>query len=468
MDDREEQVLLRHSKDLVNQFAVIIKTSQIHDPSNVAVQTAMKKFVELVSGLTATGTSVTLELVGEYFYINEARVKVAMEYLVNFDYLVREFKKHMLGSITFTGRVMMEDVHAFLKSFIASAFSEDPFAELEEGMESVGSIKVGAPRRIKEQEGEADVRKTVKKTYFNAVSFSKGVLNKIKAGEKVNIRRSKRIVQSMVDTLLKEEDLLVGMTAIKDYDDYTYHHSVNVSILCISIGQKLGFSRQALLELGLVALFHDVGKTEIPIEILNKPSSFTDEEWETVRKHPYWGVRTILDMKGLDSVSMRAAIVAFEHHLHLDYSGYPTTRFRHEPDLYSKIVSIADQYDAMTSSRVYSRAPMSPDKALSVMMERSGTELDPLLMKFFVNMMGVYPVGTAVMLDTRELGLVHSNNMMFPDRPKVLVITDPNGNKVKSYTVDLTEKIPAGQYKRSIQKTMDPQKYRISLAEHLL
>jgi hypothetical protein len=111
---------------------------------------------------------------------------------------------------------------------------------------------------------------------------------------------------------------------------------------------------------------------------------------------------------------------------------------------------------------------MTPDKALSVMMERTGTQLDPLLMKFFINMVGSYPVGTAVMLDTKELGLVFGNNMTFPDRPKVLVITDPGGNKVKAYIVDLTEKLGAGHYKRSITKTMDPKKYKINLAEYLL
>jgi hypothetical protein len=139
-----------------------------------------------------------------------------------------------------------------------------------------------------------------------------------------------------------------------------------------------------------------------------------------------------------------------------------------ELDLYSRIVSLADQYDAMTSARVYSRVPLAPDKALSIMMERSGTQLDPLLFKFFTNMVGVYPIGTLVMLNTRELGLVCESNQVFPARPRVMVIVDDKGNRIKGAVVDLTEKNQQEQYIRSISKTMDPSKYHINLAEYLL
>lgn len=468
MEDKIDQKVAKVSKDVINQIAVVIKTSQLHDPSNVAVVSALEKIIKMVNWLVSTG-SITIELVGDYFYVNESRVKFSMEYLVNFDYLVREFKKHGLGSISFTGPITVAGIQTFLKLFIASSFSEEPFNELEDGMADVENINVGGLRQIREIESEIDARKAVKKTYFNAVSFTKGVMNRIRSGERINVKRSKRVVQSLVDTLLSEEELLIGMTAIKDYDDYTYHHSVNVSILSVSLGQKLGYDKHALLELGLVALFHDIGKIEIPPDVLNKPGSFTEEEWKTVRRHPFWGVRAILNMKGMDEISIKTAIVAFEHHQHLDHSGYPKVKVPHKLDLYSRIVSLSDQYEGMTSARVYTRGPLPSEKALSIMAERAGTQLDPLLFKFFVNMVGVYPVGTAVMLDTKELGLVTNNNMTFPDRPKVLAITDQNGNKLeRGYVVDLTEKVRTGQYKRSIVKLLDPHKYKINLAEYLL
>ena len=431
------------AKDIVNQLAIIIRTAAIHDPGNIAVTTAIDKFVAITNPLILSERELVLELGGEFFYLNEARIRYPLEYLPNFDFLVKEFKQRGLGSIVFRDALKSEDMQSFLRAFIASASSLESFEALAEEIAHVSSLGVGRLRKIRDEEkteGSSDVRKMIKKSYFNAVSYTRGVVSKIKSGEKVNIKKAKRVVESMVDLILEEEQMLLGMTTIKDYDEYTYHHSVNVSILSVALAQRLGLSKRALTELGLVALFHDIGKIEIPSEVLNKPTSFTDDEWHLVQKHPFWGVRAILKMRGIDATAARAAIVAFEHHMYHDLSGYPKTRGSYELDFYSKIISLADQYDGMTSARVYSRIPMPPDRALSLMMERAGTQLDPILFKFFINMIGVFPVGTLVMLDTRELGLVYQSDTVFLDRPKVMVIINGKGERMDKYVVDLTEK----------------------------
>jgi len=455
-------------KGIVNQLAAIIRTSQIHNPQNVAVIKAIDRMLALLGIVFAEEDKAFIEMVGEYFYLNEARIKVPMDQLMSFDYLVKEFTKLNLGNVTFSDGVTAEDIQAFLKVYLEVALSDEPFEELAAGLAGVPSITVGAPRVEQEEEVETDIRKTVKATYFNAVSFTKGVFDKIKSGEKANVTRAKRVVQSMVDLLLQQEDLMMGMTAIKDYDDYTYHHCVNVSIVSIAMGQKLGLSKTSLQELGLVALFHDTGKIEVPPEVLNKPTQFTEDEWRIIKKHPMWGVRAILRMKGFDDLSIKAAIVAYEHHIYEDNTGYPDRRFPNPLDLFTRIVSLADQYDGMTSSRVYSRTPMSPEKALSLMLERVGPQLDPLLFKYFVNMVGVYPVGTAVMLDTKEIALVYGANMAEPDRPKVMIISDGQGRKVQAHMEDLGAVDDAEKYLRTIVRSLDPEKYKINLAEYLL
>jgi len=472
MADREEAEILRNARDIINHLAVVIRTSQIHNPGNVTVLKAIDRFVTTVNPLLAmlhrTNQLLVLELIGEFFYLNDMRVRFPMEYLLNFNFLIREFRKKGLGSITLDRAVTSGDIRKFLEVFIASSFSREPFNILSEGMAQSDFIRVGPLRKFSE-EGYGDIKKFVKKTYFNAVSFSKGVITKIKSGEKINLRKAKRVVESMVDMILGEEELLLGMTAIKDYDQYTYHHSVNVSILSIALGQRLGLNRKALTELGLVALFHDIGKIEVPTEILNKTTNFNEEEWRVVKRHPFWGVLAILKLKGIDVTSIKTAIVAFEHHLNYNLTGYPPVSRRFEINFYSKIVSLADQYDAITSSRVYSRVPMPPDRALSVMAEKAGSELDPLLFKFFINMVGVFPIGTLVLLDTKELGLVHGSNSTFYDRPRVTIIVDRTGNRVMNgNVVDLTEKDASGTYVRNIIKTLDPNKYRISLAGYLI
>ena len=468
MSDKEELTLHKNAKDLINQISIVVRTAQIHDANNVAIASSINRLVTMINILLEKEGMLNLELRGEFFYMNDYRIRYSLEYLLNFDFLVREFRKRELGSVIFKAQIKMDDVKTFTRAFMASPSSDEPFNAFEENMSGVQSIDVVRLKKIVENEESHDVRKMIKKTYFNAVSYTKGIMNKVKSGEKVNIKKAKRVMESMVDHILEEEQLLLGMTAIKDYDEYTYHHSVNVSILSIALGQRLGLSRKMLTDLGMVALFHDTGKTDVPNEILNKPTNFTEDEWKVIKKHPVWGLRAILKLKKLDELTMKSAIVSFEHHMNFDHSGYPRIRKKIELDLFSRIVSLADQYDAMTSSRVYSRTPMAPDKALSIMMERSGTQLDPLLFKFFINMVGVYPIGTLVMLDSKELGLVTECNQIFPARPRVLLIIDGQGKRMDGHIVDLAEKNEQNIYLRSIMKTMDPNKYRINLAEYLL
>jgi putative nucleotidyltransferase with HDIG domain len=466
-DDKEEKEINRTAKDLVNQLSAALRSSQVHDPNNEAVVSIIDKLVAMVNSYIASERLVVLELRGEFFYLNDSRIRYSLEYLLNFDFLVREWKKRELGSIIFKDKVASEDVKLFARAFIAAPYSAEPFEAIAEKTAVLKNLAVDRLKKIAEDDS-LEPRRMVKKTYFNAVSYTRGVINKIKSGEKVNIKKAKRVVESMVDQILEQEQLLLGMTAIKDYDEYTYHHSVNVSILSIALGQRLGLNRKMLTELGTVALFHDIGKMEVPSEVLNKETNFTDEEWKLIRRHPVWGVKALLKLKKLDPITIKSSIVSFEHHLHYDFSGYPRIRKPKELDFSSRIVCLADQYDAMTSSRVYSRIPMSPDKALSIMMERAGTQLDPLLFKFFINMVGVFPIGTLVMLNSRELGLVYESNQLFAGRPRVMLIVDRKGNRTKGSVVDLTEKNERGDYIRSIVKTMDPNKYKINLAEYLL
>jgi HD-GYP domain-containing protein (c-di-GMP phosphodiesterase class II) len=467
MEISEEREIHKAAQDIINQLSVILRTAQIHDPGNIAVMIAIEKFLLLIGLITQTESQVKLEIVGEFFYLNDIRVRYPLEYLLNFDFLIREFKKREVGRVVFRTGIESNDIQVFLRGFLAAGFSDTPYETFSAVMVETDSIEIGSLKKIAEGTDE-DARKVIKRVYYHAVSFSQGVMTKIQSGEKVNIKRAKRIVESMVDHILEEEKLLMGMTSIKDYDEYTYHHSVNVSILSIALGQRLGLNKRVLTELGLVALFHDIGKIEVPNDVLNKTTNFTEDEWKLIKKHPVWGLKAILKLRGLDITSIRSAIVAFEHHLYYNLSGYPTVMKYGELDLYSRIVSLVDQYDAMTSARVYSRIPLSPDKALSIMMERAGSQLDPLLFKFFVNMVGVFPIGTLVMLDSKELGLVYESDVVFADRPRVMIIIDSKGAKVSGPVVNLTEKDATGRYLRSIMKTLDPNKYKVNLAEYLL
>ena len=458
----------KKSKELINNLAIAIKTAQIHHIDNVSIDKAINKILYALSFL-ASKDFVTLELVGEFFYIDGNRIRYSMDYIFNYDFLVREFKKRELGTIIFDDNTSEKDIRALLLSLINIGFSETPLETLQESIKDIKNISIKKLKHIDSSDTAIDRKKIIKKGYFSAALLTRNMSTKVASGEKINLKQAKRVMEGMVNNVIEDESMLIGMTTIKDYDDYTYFHSVNVSILSIALGHRLGLDKKRLTELGLAGILHDIGKVEVPKEILDKPVEFTAEDWQVIMKHPAWGAIAIFKMRGLDVISMNPFISAFEHHLNFDLSGYPKLKHQTRLNLFSRIISIADQYDAMTSSRVYSRIPIPPEKTLSIIVDRSGTQLDPCLAKVFINMVGIYPIGSLVMLDTNELGLVFESNTNpeFSIRPRVMVVIDSNGEKINK-TVDLMEKDNDGKYKRSIVKTLDPNQYKINLAEYLL
>ncbi len=452
--------------NLINQLAVVLRSAEVHHVKNIAVGKAVNNFVFLVNEFMQDEGDFILELRGDFFFVNESRIRYSSEVMVNFDYLVRLFRTLQVGTIMIKSGVGANEIIGFTEALV-KAPAVNPFEIVEQKISHIDNLDVYELKKIIEED-LLDARKMVKKAYFKAVSFTEGVMNKIQQGEKVALKKAKRMIVSLVDHIIDQEQLLLGMTSIKNYDEYTYHHCVNVSILSVALGQRLGLNMKQLTELGMVSLFHDIGKLEIPSNILNKTGKLTDEEWQVIKKHPIEGVRLLLKMKHVDFISIRSAIVAFEHHMFYNNSGYPAVKKSFPLDLYSRIVSLADQYDAMTSARVYSRIPMSPDKALNLMIKQSGSQLDPLLLQFFINMVGVYPIGTLVILDSMELGLVYESNPGFIDRPRILIIADSNGKQVDAFPFDLADKNNDGDYSKTIVRTLDISKWNINIAEYFV
>lgn len=452
---------------LINQLAIVHRTARIHSTNNIAFSNAADKLMDFVKDLLKTEHKIDLQLRGDFFYLEDQRVRYSPGHLLNFDYLAGEFKKIELGTVIFNEEISLQDIRIIIQTFLEASVGHGSFDDVAEKLSGLSHIELRRLAKI-DIEKKTDAGRMVRKTYFSAVFYVKGVFNKIKNGEAGDIRKAKRVIASVVDMIIEHEQTLLGMTAIKNYDEYTYYHSANVSILSVAIGQRLGLERKLLIELGIASLFHDLGKVEVPYEILNKTTSLVDSEWRTIQKHPIWGVKALLKMRDIDELTIRSALVAFEHHMNLDHSGYPRLKVPGEIDLFSKIVSIADRYDAMTSVRIYSKTPMPPDKALSYMMGRAGEALDPLILKHFINMVGIYPIGTLIMLDSNELGLVFENNQLSLFRPRVMLITDPRGNWIEGKVVDLNEKNAKEEYRRKIVKTLDPKKYGINIEDYLL
>jgi HD-GYP domain-containing protein (c-di-GMP phosphodiesterase class II) len=269
--------------------------------------------------------------------------------------------------------------------------------------------------------------------------------------------------------MVDDEAAVLGLTTLRCHDQYTHNHSVNVSLLSIALANRVGYPKVELADLGLAALFHDMGKSTIPMEVLNKPGEFTDEDWVAMRNHPTEGVLSLSKMRGITNLPGRMAAASFEHHMNLDFSGYPKLTVPWTLSLTGRILTIADCYDAMTSSRVYRREPMSPSKVLNMMLSKSGKSFDAVLLKLFVNCVGIIPIGSMVMLETNELAVVlkPAVDKTNAERPFVRVITDPQGNSVDhGREIDLTEKNEIGDFCHGIIRLIDNTEYKFDTSRY--
>jgi HD-GYP domain-containing protein (c-di-GMP phosphodiesterase class II) len=291
-------------------------------------------------------------------------------------------------------------------------------------------------------------------------------------GKSPNIKKIKRVVQGIVDQILNEETSLIGLTTLRDYDEYTFTHSVNVCIFSVALGRKLGLSRLQLYDLGVGALMHDIGKSRIPLEVLNKPGALSEDEWRMICHHPWLGVLQLFQMRGQNDVPYRAMIIAFEHHKKTDLTGYPKHIRERQMSMYSKVVAVADSFDAATSRRVYQTTPLTPADVLQEMRMNPRRGMDQVLVKAFMSLVGHYPVGTLVVLDTFELALVHAVNPAADaiSRPLVRIISDERGNLLfPGHVVDLNAlDANSGSFARTIIKVADPDRYGIKVSDYFV
>jgi HD-GYP domain-containing protein (c-di-GMP phosphodiesterase class II) len=308
--------------------------------------------------------------------------------------------------------------------------------------------------------------------YSQGVAVTKDVITGARLGRATSVKRVKRAVQLIVDQVLNNETSLVGLTTIRDYDEYTFTHSVNVCIFSVALGKKLGLSRLQLYDLGIAALLHDVGKARIPLEILNKTTGLDEQEWRIMQAHPWLGALTLYAMRAHDEVPFRSVLVAHEHHMKTDLTGYPKTVRARALGIFSRIVSVADGFDAATTRRSYQTVPIEPDQVLREMWQNPKRGYDVVLVKALINLIGVYPVGTCVILDTFEVGIVAAPNPEGQqlNRPLVRVAVNTDGANVPppGELVSLTEQDDTGAFRRSIVKVTNPSRYGLTVGDYFV
>jgi HD-GYP domain-containing protein (c-di-GMP phosphodiesterase class II) len=500
-----DQQMVMLGIQLVTQLNVLIKTSRIYERTNSALDKPVEAMLTLIKTM-AHDQPVTLRLQNDFLFLGDSHLKVNAQQMAVATSIIDALNDLKIGGITFSLTVESKDLREFAALFV----SLDPDnktiddirkeitargivgIELEEqrqlhvrtATESAGGTGSGSTKGTgsgtpgntgSDGTGSADQkaqRKMNAKNGYAKVAGSVGTLTQSsREGGSISFKQAKRAIQNIIDLMVDDETAVLGLTTLRCHDQYTHHHSVNVSLLSMALGNRVGYPKVDLADLGLASLFHDVGKCAISLDILNKPGEFTSEEWEIMRTHPTEGVLALIKMRGLSDVPARMAAASFEHHMNYDFSGYPKLAAPWTQSLSSRIVTIADCYDAMTSSRVYRREPMSPSKALNLMLSKSGKSFDAVLLKLFVNCVGIIPIGSLVMLETNELAVVlkPAIDKSQAERPFVKIITDPQGNpNDDGREVDLTEKNETGDFRHEIIRLIDNTEYKFDTSRYFL
>jgi putative nucleotidyltransferase with HDIG domain len=419
------------------------------------VQRSLDALAEAVVQLLADQSTVAIGLIDQEIVVGDTPLSKTE----NYSELIRRLQALGIERISFERGVEPQELVTLVLTvahperkpgdIAAGATAADVSAVLQD----LAHIKVG---RISLDErvntSAADVA-TIRRLYSDAVTVA-GRLWDAAQGEGIpDPREATQLVDNLAQAVAQNRTALVALTALKEYDNYTFTHMVNVSILTMGQARGLGIEGALLREFGLAALMHDIGKVRTPLDILNKPERLTDQEFTIMRMHVVDGAEILRRTPEMPPLS---PVVAFEHHLRLDGTGYPFGVTRAKLNLGTMLCSIADVYDAMRSQRAYQQS-FPTDRILAVLKRDDGMQFDQHLVRRFSQLMGIYPPGNLIKLDTGELAVVLRVYAPDPYRPKVRVIIGADGEKlVRPYDFNLWEAPEVGDGPKSVISPIDP------------
>ncbi|HWR73968.1 MAG TPA: HD domain-containing phosphohydrolase [Nitrospirota bacterium] len=458
-----KQQLIDAARTVFQMLSAVLKNATLYPEAHPILLTAADRLLSRIEDLFPGRNEVAFYLVGGELFFEKISIPIdqALSLLMEF------FSSRAVGGITFRPALTAEELIRF-----SALMNREP--ALFTGAQDLSDIIVKADIHhidlhrvvLVDKQSGSDIKAGMKKAsdiFREAVAAVKDMVKSVHLGKALNVRKMNSIVQTMVDSMLDNRDALLGLTNIKMFDEYTFAHSVNTSILAVSLGAYLAFEKPRIAALGIAGLMHDIGKVNVPPEIINKPGALTEEEWAAIKRHPIEGALMLADTPGMSKLAM---ICAFEHHQQGGLRSYPQIDGEVSQHPFTQILSLVDAYEAMTAARVYYQAQMPVDQAVRILLKKRSAPFNPVLVKAFVNMIGLFPIGTVLKLDTGEIGLVvHQTADLM--RPKLLLLTKFDGSeKAKRTEISLIE-TSGGRYLRSIVGTIDPSAARINVKQYL-
>ena len=446
------------SDDLIRRFGASLRGIQLYSATHPIVARNLEGLCEALRALHAHDQSVVIGMLEGEMIVGDLPMTKASAAMGE---LIRRFSAMGIERITIERQVTLDELRTFAGKFghlektLSGNALKEAAAQLECPTIRVGRVTL--EERVPEEKTDAS---TIRRMYADAVSVASMVWETAHADAKPDAAAAQTTIDALAQAVQHNRSALMALTALKDYDDYTFTHMVNVSILTMAQARGLGIDGSLLREIGLAALMHDIGKVKTPSEILNKPDKLTDEEFGIMKRHVVDGAEML---RATPEIPSLAPIVAFEHHLRLDGTGYPHGVSRPSLNLATMLCGIADVYDAMRSQRKYQQSYPS-ERILAVLQRNDGKQFDQNLVRRFVQLLGIYPVGNLVRLNTGEVAIVLQVHAPDPYRPKVRVLFDETGERLElTRDVNLweTAQEPRDDMASSVVAPLNPADYGV-------
>jgi len=440
------------AEELARRFAAALRGAQLYAPEHPLVKRNIGALAETISVALAANPSVTIGIVEDDLVVGDVPVPRAADTMGE---LMRRLQQAGIERIVIESGVDTDEITELVQCV---AHSERGSAPATPRLKHIRVGKLQVEQRV---EATGDMA-TFQRLYEDATGIAERLWDSATTEGKPDADAARGIVDSLAQAVAQNRTALLALTALKNYDNYTFTHMVNVSILTMGQARGLGIDGALLREFGLAALMHDIGKVKTPTDILNKPDKLDDREFEIMKRHTVEGAQILRRTPEMPTL---APIVAFEHHLRLDGSGYPERVNRGQLNLATMLCGVADVYDAMRSQRHYQPA-FPTDRILAVLKRNDGTQFDQNLVRRFAQLVGIYPAGNLVRLRTGEIAVVIKPYAPDPYRPRVKVLRTADGADLeRAYEINLWE--AASAQATAIEAPLDPALYGIDPLSHL-
>jgi putative nucleotidyltransferase with HDIG domain len=420
---------IQRYEEVIQRIAGAMRGARLYAAGHPRVTSNIESLLEALRHLHSIHPSVLIGFVGGEIIADDTPLPRASASRGD---LIQRFESLGIFRLRIERGITADELATFVRA-VTTATPKEPPAEGEADEEpdflSLTHLQAG---RILVDPNAGDwgsgTGATARRVYASSVTAAQTVWDSAQSEGRPELPVARDTVDNLAQAVTHNRSAMVGLTAMQKHDNYTFTHMVNVSILTMGQARALGMDGRRLREVGLAALMHDIGKVRTPVEILNKPEKLTEQEFALMQRHTTDGAQILRRTPEMPSM---APIVAFEHHLRLDGSGYPQGVQRTSLNLATMLCSIADVYDAMRSQRTYQQA-FPNERVLAVMKQKDGQQFDQHLVRRFVQLIGIYPPGTLVRLDSNEIAVVVRVHAPDPYRPTVRVLYDDNGSKVQT------------------------------------